>query len=315
VLLLGLGTVGGGVYRRLASIPEHFRVVGAFVRFGLRRNREGIPETLLHTDESLLQEIDADIVVDALPGLEALSRLPCAFLKRGIDLVSANKAVIAEFGPALGALAARYGASLRYSAAVGGSAPMIAAVRRLAANGEIASVTAILSGTCNFVLDQCERGVLLHVAVRDAQERGYAEADATEDLSGRDAARKLRILARHAFAREVDVMSVEGIDEGRLEQQLSGGSSGQRLRLMATAVKLHSGCINASVRLERLNEFHPLACVAGEWNACAIVLTNGDTTIVTGRGAGRWPTTEAVMADLFELRRESYESRVKDHNA
>jgi len=304
VLLLGLGTVGGGVYRRLASIPEHFRVVGAFVRFGLRRNREGIPETLLHTDESLLQEIDADIVVDALPGLEALSRLPCAFLKRGIDLVSANKAVIAEFGPALGALAARYGASLRYSATVGGSAPMIEAVRRLAANGEIASVTAILSGTCNFVLDQCERGVLLHVAVRDAQERGYAEADATEDLSGRDAARKLRILARHAFAREVDVMSVEGIDEDRLEQQLSGGSSGQRLRLMATAVKLHSGCIDASVRLERLNEFHPLACVAGEWNACAIVLTNGDTTIVTGRGAGRWPTTEAVMADLFELRRE-----------
>jgi homoserine dehydrogenase len=180
--------------------------------------------------------------------------------------------------------------------------------------GEITSVTAILSGTCNFVLEQCERGVSLHVAVREAQERGYAEADASEDLSGRDAARKLRILARHAFGREVDVLSVEGIDEGRLEQHLSDGGSGQQLRLVATAVKLHSGHIDASVRPERINEFHPLACVAGEWNACVIVLANGDTTSVTGRGAGRWPTTEAVIADLFELRRESYESRVKDHN-
>jgi homoserine dehydrogenase len=314
VLLLGLGTVGGGVYRRLVSIPEHFRVVGALVRSGFRRSREGIPEALLHTNEALMQEIDADIVVDALPGLEPFSRLACAFLKRGIDLVSANKAVIAGFGPALGALAARHGASLRYSASVGGSAPMIETVRRLASNGEITSITAILSGTCNFVLEQCARGISLHVAVREAQERGYAEADASEDLSGRDAARKLRILARYAFGREVDLLSVTGLEEDRLNQLLSDVSSTRPLRLMATAVKLHSGRIDASVRLERINEFHPLVSVAGEWNACVIELANGEATIVTGRGAGRWPTTEAVIADLFELRREAYRNRMNTEN-
>jgi len=110
--------------------------------------------------------------VDALPGPEPSPRLVAAFLNRGIDVVSANKVAMAEPGPALGALAARHGASLRYSAAVGGSAPMIETVRHLAASGEITSLSAILSGTCNFVLEQCERGVSLHMAVRDAQSAG-----------------------------------------------------------------------------------------------------------------------------------------------
>ena len=303
VLLLGLGTVGGGVYRRLLSMPSHFCVVGAFVRYGSRRSREDFPETLLHTDEVLVRGIDCDVVVDALPALEPSSGLPSAFLKRGIDIVSANKAVIAESGPALSLLASRHGASLRYSAAVGGSATMIEAVRRLATDGDIVSITAILSGTCNFVLNQCERGVLLHEAVRDAQERGYAEADASEDLSGRDAARKLRILARHAFGREVDAMTVEGIQQDRLQQLLSNIVQGQQLRLLGTAMELTSGRVEAHVGLEWIGQDHSLANITGEWNALAIVLVNGETAVVTGHGAGRWPTTEAVIADLLELRR------------
>ena len=304
VLLLGLGTVGGGVYRRLAAMPAHFRVVGAFVRYGSRRNREGIPEGLLHFDKSLVQELDCDVVVDALPGDERFSQLPSAFLKRGIDVVSANKALIAAFGPALGALAARHGASLRYSATVGGSAPMIESVRHLAANGEITSLTAILSGTCNYVLERCGAGVRLLEALREAQALAYAEADASEDLSGRDAGRKLRILARHAFAREVDALKVEGIEDDALERHLSEVRPGHTLRLIGTATKVSSGRLEAHVRLEWIGADHPLANIAGEWNALAITLASGETTLVTGRGAGRWPTTEAVMADLFELRRE-----------
>jgi homoserine dehydrogenase len=312
VLLLGLGTVGTGVYRRLAAMPDHFRVVGAFVRYGSRRNREAIPETLLYSDEALVLGIESDVVVDALPDLEPFSRLPCAFLKRGIDLVSANKAVIAGFGPALGALAARHGGSLRYSAAVGGSVPMVETVRLLAASGEIASMTAILSGTCNLVLEQCEQGVPLQDAVRDAQERGYAETDASEDLSGREAARKLRILARQAFGREVDAMSVEGIQDDALEKALADVRAGQKLRLIGTATKQSSGRVEAHVRLEWIGDDDPLATIAGEWNALVITLTSGETTVVTGRGAGRWPTTEAVMADLFELRREGQLKMTKD---
>jgi homoserine dehydrogenase len=310
VLLLGLGTVGGGVYRRLRAMPEHFRVLGALVRTRARARQEGIPQELVETYEDGVPPLECDVVVDALPGLEPSTRLIASYLSRGIDVVSANKAVIAEAGPALGALAARHGASLRYSAAVGGSAPMIEMVRRLAASGEITAVTAILSGTCNYILAQHEQGVSLVAAVRDAQQRGYAESDAREDLSGRDAARKLRILARHAFGREVNALFVEGIDDTGLQKFESDNRKNQPLRLIATAAKLHSGRVEAYVGLERINEYHPLATAGGEWNACAITLASGESAVVTGRGAGRWPTTEAVMADLLELRREGGPQKV-----
>ena len=304
VLPLGLGTVGGGIYRRLAAMTDHFRIVGAFVRYDSSRNREGISEALLHSDEALVQEMDCDVVVDALPGLEPSTRLVTAFLSRGIHVVSANKAVIAGFGPAIGALAARHGASLRYSAAVGGSAPMIETVRRLASSGDIISMTGILSGTCNYVLDQCAQGVPLHEAVRDAQALGYAEADPSEDLSGRDAARKLCILVHHAFGREVDTQTVEGIQEDAIDRLLPTAKDGERLRLVATAAKLQSGRLAAQVRPEWISADHLLAKIGGDWNALAITLASGETILVTGRGAGRWPTTEAVIADLLELRRE-----------
>jgi homoserine dehydrogenase len=304
VLLLGVGTVGGGVYRRLSALPAHFRVVGAFVRSVARASLEGASKLLFKTDEAALQDLDCDIVVDALPGLEPSTRLVTSFLSRGIHVVSANKALIAQSGPILSLLASRHEASLRYSATVGGSAPMIETVRRLAANGEIASLTAILSGTCNYVLERCDAGVRLLEALREAQTLGYAEADASEDLSGRDTARKLRILARHAFGCEVDALSVEGIEDDALERHLSEVSDGQTLRLIGSAAKLSSGRLEAHVRLEWISADHVLVPIAAEWNALAIAQASGEITVVTGRGAGRWPTTEAVISDLLDLRRE-----------
>jgi NAD-dependent oxidoreductase involved in siderophore biosynthesis len=144
-------------------------VLGAFVRSRSRATTDGVPLATIQIDQDVLQGIECDVVVNALPGLEPSTQLITAFLKRGVDVVSANKAVMADSGSALGALATRYEASLRYSATVGGSARMIEAVRRIAASGNITSVTATLSGTCNFVLEQCARGVSLHVAVHEAQ--------------------------------------------------------------------------------------------------------------------------------------------------
>jgi homoserine dehydrogenase len=304
VLLLGLGTVGGGVTRRLLSMHGQFRIAGAFVKSSTRAHGEEIAKTLVQTDEAALQQVECDVVVDALPGLEPSLSLLRAFLAGGIHVVSANKVVMADEGLALAALAAHHGAQLRYSAAVGGSAPMIETVRRLASTGGIASLTAILSGTCNFVLDECGRGVALEEAVREAQARGFAESDASEDLSGRDAARKLCILARHAFGRGVDTLRVQAIQEDRMKELLSDLRGGQQLRLVGTALKLNSGRVEARVRLTSIGEDHPLSNIGGEWNALAITLATGETTVVTGRGAGRWPTTEAIIADLLDLRRE-----------
>jgi homoserine dehydrogenase len=127
VFLLGLGTVGGGVYRRLAAMSDQFLIVGALVRSGPRHRAQGIPEAILQTDTAQLHQIDCDVVVDALPGVEPSAQFAAAFVARGIDLVTANKALIAHAGAGMATLAANHGASLRYSAAVGGSAPMIEA--------------------------------------------------------------------------------------------------------------------------------------------------------------------------------------------
>jgi len=100
-------------------------------------------------------------------------------------------------------------------------------------------------------------------------------------------------------------MSIDGIDTDSLKKLLSVNRAGQTLRLVATAAKLHTGRVAANVRLEWLNDFHPLVNIGSEWNALAITLVSGETIVVRGRGAGRWPTTEAVVADLFELRRKT----------
>ena len=136
-----------------------------------------------------------------------------------------------------------------------------------------------------------------------------ASASAT---STSDAARKLRILARHAFGREVDSLWVQAIQEDRLKELLSDLLGGQQLRLMGTALRLNSGRVEARVRLTWVGEDHPLSGIAGEWNALATTLATGETTVVTGRGAGRWPTTEAIIADLLELRRESQPKVIED---
>jgi predicted dinucleotide-binding enzyme len=112
VMLLGLGTVGGGVWRRLVSMPEHFRVVSAFVRSRSSALAEGVPLTTIQIDEALLRAMECDVVVDALPGLEPSRRLVTAFLRRGIDVVSANKVIIADAGPSLSLPASRHNASL-----------------------------------------------------------------------------------------------------------------------------------------------------------------------------------------------------------
>lgn len=304
VVLLGLGNVGGGVYRRLLGNATHFTVVSAFVRSKERHLGEGVPASILETNEVRLLEREVDIVVDALSGVETSSRLVPAFLTRGVSVVTANKALIADAGAHYKTLAERHGGALRYSAAVGGSAPMIESVQKAREAGEIIVISGILNGTCNFVLGRCETGVSLQNAVREAQLCGYAEADPAEDLSGRDSARKLQILARHAFDVAPDEMSVEEISEVSLINSLSRVRPNYRLRLIGTLNRIRSG-IQAAVRLEWIGPDHPFAQIDGAWNGLTITFASGETVPVTGRGAGRWPTTEAVMSDLWDIRRDA----------
>ena len=304
VLLLGLGTVGFGVYQRLLANAQDFEVIGALVRDRGKFERQGVPGGLLRTRIDQILKHRANVVIDALPGIEPSLNLAQHFLAIGVPVVSANKALIGENGVELSVLARRSGAGLCFSAAVGGAAPMIESVGRAAGARPIASVSGILNGTCNFVLDRLSRGVSLSEAIAEAQRTGFAEHDATEDLSGRDAARKLRILARHAFGAEPRELATESLDELVAERARELRRTGSALRQVARAV-ISDGEVRGAVRLEEVPAHSRFAELQNEWNALEIATQDGAVHTVTGRGAGRWPTTEAVMADLFDIRRRA----------
>jgi homoserine dehydrogenase len=301
VVLLGLGTVGSGVYQRLIANGDRFRLLGILVRDRAKHHVPGIPLELLHSRLDTLRGLKPDLVIDATPGLSPSFELLQYYLSEGIDVVTANKAVIAEDGVELAGLARDTGAELRYSAAIGGSAPMLEHCRQHA--GNIQSIAAVLNGTCNFVLDACARGATLTEAVAEAQRMGFAEGDPTEDLSGRDAARKLQVLARAAFGVEIPLV-LHGLDESVAISARAAAAARECLRQVARAERQKDRVI-ASVTFERVTADSPFFDLSGEWNALTFVLGNGEVVTVRGRGAGRWPTTEAVMADVLDALRGS----------
>ena len=301
VLLLGLGTVGFGVYQRLLGNRDHFEVVGALVRECAKYERLGVPVKLLHAEPEHVLGLQPDIVVDALPGAEPSRDLVEQFFAGGTHVVSANKALIGAHGPGLLALAQEHGAIIRYSAAVGGATPMIEIVDQLV-EYPIERLAAVLNGTCNFVLDACADGATLAQAIAEAKVHGFAEADATEDLNGSDAERKLRILCRHVFHAEPKSINVEVLDEAVGRRAHEAAATGQRLRQIARSTR-STGYLHAQVTFEIVETDSLFGRLTREWNALEIIDAAGNPHRVTGRGAGRWPTTEAVMADLFDIHR------------
>jgi homoserine dehydrogenase len=304
-VLLGLGTVGLGVYQRLLANPDHFVVTGCLVRNRAKYESIVVSSDRIYTDPARVQELckDCDLVIDALPGTEPSQELISWFSLRGAHVVSANKTVIAAHGTALKARGSEAGGSLRYSAAVGGAAPFLELVERVASQRAIASVAAVLNGTCNFMADRCGSGGEYAAAIEDAQAKGFAEADPADDLSGRDAERKLRILCQHAWGRAPKTILLVPFDEEVARLAKAVAERGERLRQVARAA-LDEGDLRAQVTFEAVKSASLFGSLNREWNGLQVTDSAGEIHSVTGRGAGRWPTTEAVMADLFDLHRE-----------
>lgn len=303
VLMLGLGTVGRSVFERLVALADRFTVVGALVRDSQKHLERGVPASLLIDSAQSLLNLKVDLVIDALPGLEPSKALVRYFLSHGVHVVSANKALIADAESQLQAIADHSNANFRFCAAVGGATPMIEAVRDQAGCNAIHALAGILSGTCNFLLSRCEQGMTSAQALKEAQEAGLAEADPSEDLSGRDAARKLEILAREAFGRAPDSMDVEPIDLQTLNDRFAELPPGETIRYIARAWR-HEETILARLCLERTSTDSVFGSVRDEWN-CLDITTAARVIRVTGRGAGAWPTTEAVVAEALEIQEAS----------
>jgi homoserine dehydrogenase len=226
-------------------------------------------------------------------GVDPASRVVRRALESGKHVVTANKALIATHGASLEALADAYGVALRYEAAVGGAIPLIHTLRGTLKGNRITRIRGILNGTTNFILTRMSAdGMPFEDALREAQRRGFAEADPSADVSGLDAAQKLVILARHAFGYWVPVECVErtGIEDVRPEQ-------GEVFKLIAEAV-LTDGSLRLRVGPQRLASTDPMAHVNDENNA---VLIEGDfagSLTFIGRGAGALPTGSAVYDDI-----------------
>jgi homoserine dehydrogenase len=302
VALLGCGTVGGGVLARLLAHPEVFRVAGVAVRDLEKPGRSGPLLPLLTTDVNELVERDADVVVELLGGRETARRAIERALELGRSVVTANKLLLAEDVDRLARIG-RHGEALRFSASVGGALPALEAARRFA--GRIRAISGVLNGTCNFVLDRCSAGVPLDEAVAEARAAGFAEADPALDLDGSDAAQKLALLAREAFGvlPPWDRIPRRGILELGPPALLEARRRGRVMRLVAACEHDGSG-LRARVELVELPATHPFARAAGAGNALRIETTDGVLLDLAAQGAGRWPTCEAVMADLYDLAAE-----------
>lgn len=309
--LVGLGAVGTGFVRVLSATAELVRQ-RAGVDLQLRRVADKdlqrprdveLPPGLLTDDaRSVVEADDVDVVVELIGGVEPARSFALEALRRGKSVVTANKELVANAWDELHAAALRGGAALRYSASAGGAVPVVPVLLHRIVGDEVHELLGILNGTCNFVLTRMEQGAHgLDEAVAEAQRQGFAEADPSDDVSGRDAARKLAILARLAFGASAvpDDIPVQGIEAVRQEDIAAARRYGFALRLLAVARKGRGG-VALRVAPAFLPLEHPLAAIRGENNAVHIGTRFMGGTTLAGKGAGPEPTGAAVLADVVD---------------
>jgi homoserine dehydrogenase len=284
--LIGWGTVGSAFGRLVLDGPLPLTLVA----IGLRDlDRPDLPKNVAvgGPDEAL----GADVVVELAGGIDGPREWARVTLDRGAPYVTANKALLATHGGELAELAERRVAALLGSASVGGGTPMIEVVEHLAATGEIERIRGLLNATTTFILSAMSTGRGYDEALREAQDAGYAEADPSFDVDGRDAAQKLAILASVAWGRwrpEADV-ATNGI-VGR------GVERGETVRLVADATR-DSLTVAPSV----LAVDDPLAAAAGIESVLEITARDGSVFRISGPGAGGRVTAGAVYADVGRL--------------
>lgn len=287
--LIGWGTVGSALGELVLDGPLPLTLHGVAVRDPDRERGTPLPKGVMLGSPK--DALDADVVVELAGGIEGPREWARAALDRGTPYVTANKALLATHGGELAELAERRVAALLGSASVGGGTPMIETVEHLAASGSIVRLRGLVNATTTFILSAMGRGQSYDDALADAQEAGYAEADPSFDVEGRDAAQKLAILASVAWGRwrpESDVVT-EGIVGVPV-------APGQIVRLVADA-----DADNLRVTPATLDMRDPLAVLEGVESMLEIVSRDGTTVRVSGPGAGGRVTAGAVYADLARL--------------
>ena len=316
VALLGAGVVGSQVVRLLTQqrhdlasrIGAPLELVGVAVRRPHRHPE--VPADLLTTDAAaLVARDDVDVVVEVMGGIEPTRGLLLAALRRGASVVTANKALLAEDGPALYEAADAAGADLYFEAAVAGAIPLIRPLRESLAGDRISRIMGIVNGTTNFILSaMTETGESYDYALKEATRLGYAEADPTADVDGFDAAAKAAILASIGFHTRVPVADVhrEGIAGVSAADIQAAREIGCVVKLLAICERVQGAAgeaVSARVHPVMLPTSHPLAAVDGAYNAVYVQAEAAGRLMFYGPGAGGAPTASAVLGDLVAVAR------------
>ena len=251
---------------------------------------------------------DVDVVVELIGGVEIADRLVRAALDAKKHVVTANKALLAERGAALFALAEANGCDLYFEAAVAGAIPVIRVIRESLASDRIDSVRGIINGTSNYILSSmANEGAAFADALKAAQEAGFAEADPTLDITGGDAGHKLAIIAGLAFGARVlpGEIPTEGIEQVDPRDIQYARNFGYVIRPLAVAERVEAGALDLRVHPALVPEGDPLAHVDGALNAVAIQGEMVGPSFLSGLGAGAAPTATSVAGDIIDIAKNS----------
>ncbi len=307
----GLGTVGGGLLNFLSDHPDFAPAGGRAVVTGVSARSRSRPRAFdisnlpwFDDPVALAASPENNIFVELIGGSDGPAKAAVeAALNAGKPVVTANKALIAEHGAELAALAEAKGVPLLFEAAVMGGTPAVKMMREAMVGDEIKSVAGILNGTCNFILSEMDSGGRAFADVlAEAQRLGYAEADPTMDVGGFDAAHKISILAALAFgcAPNYAAAEIEGIDQVALLDIQLAKDLGYKIKLIASANRSDDGVL-VRVHPTLVAQNHPLAQAGGALNALFIEGTRIGRIYLQGPGAGAAPTAAAVAADIADV--------------
>ena len=309
--LMGLGVVGGGVAAALLQQPasllqrtgRNINLRRVLVRDPSRPRDVQLPAGTITTNaEDILADPDIHILVEVMGGSEPAGDYLKRALSSGKHVVTANKEVMAKNGPELLALAAKHKVNLLFEASAGGGIPIVGCLMNQLTANDVGSIRSIINGTTNYILTQmAHRRTSFKQALSEAQELGYAEADPTNDVEGIDAAYKLTILASLAYHHpfEPDDVFREGISGLEPQDFRYAQELGYAIRSLAIAAR-DQGAVQLRVYPALVPEDNMLAKVDGVYNAVQVEGSLCGTVLLHGMGAGRGPTTSAVVADLLE---------------
>lgn len=311
--LVGFGTVGSGVAKIILENNDEIAD-----RTGLRLELVCVvdkdtttsrPITLadgILTDDinKLLNDDSIDIAIELVGGTTFAKELQIKMLKSGKHVVTANKALLAKYGTEISKVASENNKCIAFEASCAGGIPIISAIRTSLAANNIEAMYGIVNGTCNYILsNMTTKNEDFETALKQAQEKGYAEADPTLDINGGDSAHKLIILSSLAFGYElrledVDVEGIEGISKDDIHY---GGEMGYILKLLAIGQKDSDGKVSLKVKPSFIAKDNHLAKVNGCFNAVSVFGSAVGQVTFYGRGAGMMPTASAVVADVIEV--------------